>query len=683
MIINYKNKKSTLKIETDNEEISFLQSDKKGSYFSLGIYKNNSFYQGMIFPKINNSEWEMYKSIEDIRLINSEVKNIEINQTKNNIKKIHTNGLVEQINLIDKNTIYYSVQLDSQNNKDQNNNPKLEQEQIVELILDCKRLYDFSDIGRIYKDYGKKENIRLIKYTKYSNPELNNQEYSFFVGLKNISKQNSIPVMQWIQKSYEYDNSRSHQKTHYVYNLCKFILNKSNNYELKLIIKTDFEESKIQKHLKNMNSEKDILNYKKTINLYSNENYQINENSYIKNLENEKLISKKEVLEIIKSKNIAINSFDDLITKIDSKIGIFAGFYWFFQFWSRDEAISIGGLIKEKSYDLSKKILIRQISDLLPDGRISNRLPHSNLGSADGVGWSFFRIKELLEIKEAKIFTNKEIKFIKEQLDLSIKRLLEHHTKFCFAVSNKKETWMDTSPNDCDNRIGARIEIQALRLAMYSLGKKLNEIISSKKIKLDKTKNNNLDYEYYNNLEEKLKLKVKNTFLINNILSDGFNPCESNKIEDIISNLDQTVRPNIFLTYYIYPELFDNNTWKSIFEKALEKLWLEWGGISTIDIFNELFKEYYTGESNESYHRGDSWFFINNITAICLKKVDSNYFKDKIQKILNSSKTELLKMGILGSIAEVSNAKELSSKGTWQQAWSISTYIELINELFK
>ena len=82
-----------------------------------------------------------------------------------------------------------------------------------------------------------------------------------------------------------------------------------------------------------------------------------------------------------------------------------------------------------------------------------------------------------------------------------------------------------------------------------------------------------------------------------------------------------------------------------------------------------------------SYHRGDSWFWINNITAIVMHQVDKEFFSKYINKILEASTWELLYMGITGYAGELSSAKELRSEGCSAQLWSNSTYIELINEL--
>jgi glycogen debranching enzyme len=209
-------------------------------------------------------------------------------------------------------------------------------------------------------------------------------------------------------------------------------------------------------------------------------------------------------------------------------------------------------------------------------------------------------------------------------------------------------------------RAGARIEIQALHLAIYSLGEDLTSMLEKE----------NADFTL---LKERIKEKTKHLFFTDGILCDGFEN----------GNLDKTIRPNVFLAYYAYPNLFSKDEWKKIFNKTIEACWLDWGGFSTIDKSNYMFRNEHTGFNNESYHRGDSWFFINNIAATCMLHLDKHYFFDYIKTIRRASVTEMIHRGFLGQCAEVSSAKELCSRGALAQAWSAGTLIELLSEYHK
>jgi len=141
---------------------------------------------------------------------------------------------------------------------------------------------------------------------------------------------------------------------------------------------------------------------------------------------------------------------------------------------------------------------------------------------------------------------------------------------------------------------------------------------------------------------------------------------------------DWTIRPNIFIAAYIYPELLTRSEWTTCFNTILPKLWLRWGGLSSIDKSHELFTAKSTGESVQSYHRGDSWFWINNLAALVMKKVNKDVFKKYIDAITLASTKEILYSGAIGHHAEISSASSLKSEGCLAQAWSAAMYIELL-----
>ncbi len=244
---------------------------------------------------------------------------------------------------------------------------------------------------------------------------------------------------------------------------------------------------------------------------------------------------------------------------------------------------------------------------------------------------------------------NKLIYEIESSLEKSLNGLLKLRTRDNFEINDKLETWMDTEFGN-DTREGVRIEIQALRLNMYKL---MFELTQNHKYKV---------------LENLLKNKVREKFWNGKILADGLN--------------DFTIRPNTFIAAYTYPELLLNKEWEMCFDNALKVLWLNWGGLSTIDKNHPLYTDTSTGENPKSYHRGDSWFWINNLSAIVLNKINKIKFKKQIQKIIEASAEEILWKGCVGCHAELSSAKSLESKGCFNQAWSDAMFIEMVDEVF-
>ncbi|MCK4491386.1 MAG: hypothetical protein KAU03_02100, partial [Candidatus Altiarchaeales archaeon] len=149
-----------------------------------------------------------------------------------------------------------------------------------------------------------------------------------------------------------------------------------------------------------------------------------------------------------------VNSLDQLTTNE----GVIAGLPWFFQYWTRDELISLRNL----KLSLRRKILFRDIELLMADGKLPSKLP--NIGkNMDSVGWLFKRISQNINH-----FSKSELAVIKDRLTESIRALEENYVRDGLLYNDAKETWMDSSFMDA-GRIGARIEIQALLLQMYLL----------------------------------------------------------------------------------------------------------------------------------------------------------------------------------------------------------------------
>jgi glycogen debranching enzyme len=334
---------------------------------------------------------------------------------------------------------------------------------------------------------------------------------------------------------------------------------------------------------------------------------------------------------------LAREALSSLLISTKKRKGLFAGLPWFFQFWPRDEAISLKALSFLKKEE-AKEIFIRLLKTSFSKGP-------GGVVNVDAPGWLLKRAECFLPLLSP---TEKEI--VKRRGKLLIKKASERMING-FFVNNANETWMDSL-----ERSGARIEMQAMILNSYRL---LADLSETKKEK-----------DFYIKKEEAMKKRVRDVFFENGYLYDGYYPKTNFK--------DFTVRPNIFIAFYIYPNLLSKEEWTSCFQKALDCLWLPWGGLSTIDKNSNNFNWKHTGEDSRSYHQGDSWFFLNNLVAIALYKTDKERFKSYIEKIKEASREELIWMGAVGSHGEVSSAEKLESKGCLNQAWSSAMYIELL-----
>lgn len=337
----------------------------------------------------------------------------------------------------------------------------------------------------------------------------------------------------------------------------------------------------------------------------------------------------------------ALHSLDSFCVSVGEFFAMYAGLPWFYQFWNRDEAICLPMLARYRK-DPAQKIVERRLLEL--------EMADYKTGTADESGWFFLACARLLA---SKLLPLPLAARITVALQRTIERDLKEKTLDGFAQSMPKETWMDSL-----ERPGARIEIQALRLMMYCLAKDLAQSPRQK--------------ERYAALESALARAVRSRFLNGALLADGF---------DVnTAQADWTARPNIFLAAYVYPGLMDREEWAKCFKYALAKLWLDWGGLATVDKNLPEFQARHTGENPASYHNGDSWFYLNNIAAVAMARADAKRFDYNIKKIIASGTYDMLWTGISGYAAELSPASNLDSAGSPAQAWTSATFLELLLE---
>ncbi len=317
----------------------------------------------------------------------------------------------------------------------------------------------------------------------------------------------------------------------------------------------------------------------------------------------------------------ARHALDALV--VDNK-ELVAGYPWFYQQWTRDALVSSKALALIGHHALAKKL----VQHFAAQKELFTR-PGSQLHAADAAGWIAMRMHDL-----ASLFTAKE----KEKV---LAGLQKHYQQLHFdqglVVHGAHETWMDSEPRE-----GARIEVQALATTLaQTLGK--------------------------HDTVHALRHRVRETFWNGTFLHDGLN--------------DATIRPNVFIAAYAYPDLLSREEWEKCFNTILPKLWLSWGGLATIDKNDPSFHDAHTGEDPASYHHGDSWFWLNNLAALVLHRTNQAKYKSYINQILEASSHEILELGAIGHHAELSSARALSSHGCVSQAWSAAMFIELCHEL--
>ena len=497
-------------------------------------------------------------------------------------------------------------------------------EQDVIIDLDFRFVHDFDDTGRIYDVY-EKDGFVIVKYTKFSDSSLSDASFSKFLAIKGLGSVSFLKS--WIHKFYSYDSSRGALSDLYVFRLLR-----CRAQNISFGFGSSEEDAIVSACV--------VPSSKKVFNVSFDEGVQ------------KKLVN--EYKDALFSADLAFSScvkFNNLNEPL-----IFAGYPWFFQVWARDECISLVGLLNQGKFDLAKKIILRNLKSVR-DGVLPNRFPESVLGSADSTGWLFQRIFLFLKMSKDVVFSSSDLSFVEEKLD-SFLMYCKSHSHKGLVFNGPKETWMDTvDSNSVDTRSGARVEIQALYLSALSL-----------KIHLRNLAGDSSSVSKFRHILAKKKTLIKKQLMKQSILHDGL--CDG--------VLDTARRPNVFLAYYAYPSFLTKSEWTQTFDYVLGDCWLDWGGLSSIGKSHYLFRDSYSGMSNESYHRGDSWFFVNNIAGIVLFDLDSKKYLAKIKKIRSASIHDILYSGFIGYSSEISSARVLESCGCLNQAWSSATLLEFL-----
>jgi len=332
-------------------------------------------------------------------------------------------------------------------------------------------------------------------------------------------------------------------------------------------------------------------------------------------------------------KNLLVfNSENNLIE------GIYAGLPWFYQFWWRDEATSLKALALQ-DLKIAKTLSLKRLKDFLKLTDLSFSTPTQSL---DGL---LLYLKNIYELAKIDNFFNKDNKKLLYSAYIHISKLLKDNIKNNLLMCDSKKTWMDSI-----KRSDFPVEIQFLYASflrdMYQITK--NTI-------------------YLNDLN-KLTQNIRQQYFKDGILLDGLD--------------DKTIRPNIFLAYYYYPRILRKKEWEVVFNNALEKLFLSWGGIATLDKTHLNFNRYYTGENPQSYHQGDSWFYLNNITANVLLDVNAEKFAPIIKLIIQASSNDILYCLVGGHSSELSSADNFAPAGCFCQLWSSATLLELLMKIY-
>jgi glycogen debranching enzyme len=613
---------------TDGADASLI-TNGFGSYFA---HAPSMSYQG--WYQLRTKNWRMQKIIESITPLD-DGKQTALYQQFYGLRRTFASGGQDVIVPYQKTVLYHSLRLHGR----------------ILLTLDHRESYEGSLLGRNYS-MKQKDGVLIIHFKKEGGEGQDaSEEFLVVKGAKDIEL-----VSSWKEKKYSFDEKRKTPDAYWVYDACTFF---SSGNVVFAFGETENEALTLAD-----------ISYHHFDDILSN--------MHERALQQLPLPQHIVHPELHAAASCAAWSLQSLHQRFfferNNFSGILAGLPWFFQVWSRDELISLKGLMHiadmhddEVLLADIKKILDRHLKSVGPDGRLANRYPSSMLGSADALGWLAKRVTDFLRLLKSRkrlytLFSIPQLIGWSETLKSALAKTKHNFMKDDLVFCNAKETWMDTTFHD-DGRPGFRIELQALHDALFEAIIFLEKLVGSP------------ETTAYEQQQRTFRKAVRDVFL-----RDDF----GGKIIDgmtLSGFVDRTYRPNIFLAAYLAPQLFSKQDWLDSFAVYVGKLYLPWGGFATLSQDNSLFSSMYTGADDKSYHRGDSWYFLNNLAAIVLSGFDEKTYDSLTKFILFASAKDIVSLGFAGHASEVSSAAQQTGDASLMQAWSAATFIELLEFL--
>lgn len=508
--------------------------------------------------------------------------------------------------------------------------------------LDCKRYEDFDEWGRLYEVY-KKDDIVFVSFKKMKD---NTEQYKLFFGIRAMNFNYEI-IKEWVKKEYEYDAMRGSGNERYVFRPLKVHVQGSK----KFVMGCGFSESEVRDQIELLSKHQTEL-----------ESFDF---SFFDEVTQKPTFASPLTQDAQSAYILSNYSLYKFVGKSWENIGLeegaFAGYPWFTQVWARDELVSLRGFIEKGDEQYVKRKLFLYLGLINEQTGMIRRLVSKpdSLESADAVFWLAKRCEDFLFSLEKtnrirEVFIEKELFFVYDKLKKAFEKIVSSFWRKDLELISCKDgdSWMDTV------HLELPLDIQVGFLELVSFLGVLAHIVQKKE-----------DSEKFLDFECVFREKIRQTYYRGGILYN--------------EALKDSVTSNVFFVYYMYPDLFFEKEWEQIFDRALEHLSSSWGGLASMSRHDGRFRPFYTGEKNESYHQGDSWFWINNYAAIALHDLNEHKYRDTIKKILLSSTQDILRFGSLGFASEISSFNTQRSEGCFAQLWSTSTYIEMINKLFE
>ncbi len=182
MLISHNLENINIRSQSD-PDVGFLLTNKSGGFTFLGATHNTSRFQGVFLSR----DFNYFKVIENIRLLASEPDSLRNNffsierksgNARETFSTNHTNALLYEVN---------------------------DFKGFAEVTLDCRKMHDYDDKGRIYDIYRLDDTI-IVEYTKYADSSLKDASYSIFLAIKGVREYAKIGS--WEKRHYDFDMKR-------------------------------------------------------------------------------------------------------------------------------------------------------------------------------------------------------------------------------------------------------------------------------------------------------------------------------------------------------------------------------------------------------------------------------------------------------------------------------------------
>jgi glycogen debranching enzyme len=398
-------------------------------------------------------------------------------------------------------------------------------------------------------------------------------------------------------------------------------------------------------------------------------------------------------------------SMDNLIMN-QRGMGIYAGFFWFPNYWGRDSFISLpGACLATGRYDAAREILASFMTYQEADaasprlGRFPNIVNPDNLqyGGVDGTWWLLRAAWKYYMATGDGDFLRTAFPHVRLAIEGALKKAVDAEG---FLTHGDGETWMDAGGNEhpYSPRGNRAVEVEALfhhgLLVGSAWARTLAAASASDAPSLDSLAAGweGAAVRLAESFHERF-WNARRNYLYDHLNGDG--------------TPDERIRPNAVLALWVSLDAGDFASlgggavserpaaWKSLIETerareivatALATIVLPYG-VASLDPSDTSFHPYHLAFDryffDEAYHNGDVWEWLTGPMVSCL--LDAG-MTEHAWKLCEPLVDEILNRGCVGTLREIRDGVYTEGKdefgGATSQAWSLAEFIRVCQSEF-